>query len=118
MTNQTLAMKELGVVKFDALADWQMMLKLFLFSIAASLVLLMGYFVFQTNNQMAESATIMGLEARIAELKGLNNNLEVSLVNTGSIEKILPLINNMNFEKSVNVSYIKVPSDKVVVNKN
>jgi cell division protein FtsL len=118
MINQSLTLGELRATKFNAYVDGQIFLKLFLFSIAGSLAFLTIYFVFQTNAQMSEAGLIANYEKRVAELKEANNNLEISVVDTSSMDKILPLINEMNFEKSVNVSFIKVSGEKVVVNKN
>jgi cell division protein FtsL len=118
MTNQALVLKGLRVAKLDSFTDWQLFLKLFLFAIITSLVFFLACYIFQNSSQMSESAVLLDAEKRVAELKELNNNLEVNIVSAGSMEKIIPLINGMNFEKSNNVSFIKVSNDKVVVNKN
>ena len=116
MINQTIAIKNTDNTKILVAIDWQVISRLFLLTIIASLLYLMISFISQTTSDAFQTSTLADLEKQAANLREENASLEVSLIGASSIEKLMPAIAQLNFEKAENISFIKVTGDKVVVN--
>lgn len=116
MINQTVAIKNTDNTKILVAIDWQVISRLFLLTIIASLLYLMISFISQTTSDAFQTSTLADLEKQAVNLREENASLEVSLIGASSIEKLMPAIAQLNFEKAENISFIKVTGDKVVVN--
>ena len=79
-------------------------------SIAALLV----FYIFQVNKKVSERYLIQKYENRLIELSKKNKNLEVNSVQAVSLDNVLSLLENSDFEKTNKVHYIRILENKVV----
>jgi hypothetical protein len=88
-------------------------LKLFWFLTALSIVALLAFYVFQINRLVSEIYSIQEYERKISEISTENQNLEISSARTNSLDNIVALVEELNFEKADKIHYIQILDTQV-----
>lgn len=79
-------------------------------------VALLVFYIFQVNNEISKRYLIQSYKQKISEITKENKNLEVKAVQINSLDKIIGLLEPLNFEKTEKIHYIRI-LDKQVVTK-
>ena len=82
-----------------------------------SVVSLLTLLIVQINSEAAERYSASTYEKKLGEISRENNNLEISSLQSNSLDGILTQIQDLNFEKTERVTYIKVLGGQVVSKK-
>ena len=77
-------------------------------------VIFLGFLVFQLNNEASERYLISKYEKNLDQLTKDSQGLEVKFSKANSIKGATDLAQKLNFEKISQISYIKLPANKVV----
>lgn len=83
-------------------------LKLFWLLTVLSIVALLAFYVFQINRLVSEIYLVQKYERRISEISTENQNLEISSARTNSLDNMIALVGELNFEKADKIHYIQV----------
>ena len=89
-------------------------LRLFWLLTILSAAALLAFYVFQVNAVVSERYLIQKYEKRISEISRENQNLEISSAQTNSLDNIIALLGELNFEKADKIHYIRVLDTQVV----
>jgi len=89
-------------------------LRIFWLLITLLIVALLVFYIFQVNAEVSERYLIQKQENRLIELSKENKNLEISSVQVISLDNILSLLEDSDFEKTNKVHYIRILENKVV----
>ncbi len=79
------------------------------------LILLLSFYVFQINEMAGSSYLVENYNKKINRLFQENQSLEMNFVQINSLENIEKLVNNLNFEKVKEPSYIQILDGAVAV---
>ena len=90
--------------------------RLILISAGLALFASLAVYIFQVNSLVGMDSAAQKMEAGISDLARGNQELELSLVSANAMEKVLPEIDRLGFEKTGRISYIKLTDGKVVIN--
>lgn len=90
-------------------------LRLFWLLTILSVVALLAFYVFQVNAVVSERYSVQKYEKRMSEISRENQNLEISSAQTNSLDNIIALLGELNFEKADKIHYIQVLDTQVVV---
>jgi len=77
-------------------------------------VIFLGFLIFQLNSEASERYLISRYEKNLDQLTKESQDLEVKFSKANSIRGASDLALKLNFEKISQVSYIKLPANKVV----
>jgi len=86
-------------------------------SILGSMIvfLLLGFYVYQVNAETSGRYSVQDYQKRISELSKENKNLEINSAQAGSLNSIAELIEELGFEKTDKIEYIKVVDTLIVI---
>tara|TARA_Y100000310_G_scaffold228304_1_gene230622 strand:- start:737 stop:1081 length:345 start_codon:yes stop_codon:yes gene_type:complete len=90
-------------------------LKLFFVLNFALILSLLGFYIFQVNSEVAQKYSIPAYSAQLNETLKENQNMEFNLVQSNSLNGISSIMQELNFEKTDKIHYIRVLENKVVV---
>lgn len=93
---------------------WPLALRIFWLLSILSIVALLIFYVFQVNAVVSERYLIQKQENRLIELSGENKNLEINSAQVISLDNILTLLEDSDFEKTSKVHYIQILGNTVV----
>ncbi len=93
---------------------WPLSLRIFWILSILSIVAFLVFYIFQVNREVSEKYSIQKYENRLIELSKENKNLEISSVQAISLNNVLSLLENSDFEKTDEVYYIRILESKVV----
>jgi len=79
-----------------------------------SVISLLVFYIFQVNSEISARYLIREYEKKLSEILKENKNLEISSSQVDSLENIAALLENLNFEKSGKIKYIRVLNNQVV----
>ena len=88
--------------------------KSFYFLSAIVLFTLLVFYIFQVTSLAKETFLLQNYQKRINELARDNENLEIDLAQTNSLEKIGKLAESLNFAKTDKVRYLQLIEGQVV----
>jgi len=112
--NNILILNPPFTLKRSLFLKWPLALRIFGLLSALLIVALLVFYVFQINREVSERYLIQRYENRLIELSKENKNLEISSVQMISLDNILSLLENSDFEKTNKVHYIRILENKVV----
>ena len=90
-------------------------LKMFFVFTFALILSLLGFYIFQVNSEVAQKYAIPEYSAQLNEVSKESQNLEFNLVQSSSLDGISSVMQELNFEKTDKIHYIRVLENKVVV---
>ena len=94
--------------------NWRAGLRIILiFSVLLTLVLLVIY-IFQVNAEVSERYLIQKYDNQLSETLRENQSLEINLMQSSSLNNVLVLMDELNFEKVDKVHHIRVLGNQVV----
>jgi len=96
---------------------WRIILRMVWILGIFSVVSLLTLLIVQINSEAAERYSASTYEKKLGEISRENNNLEISSLQSNSLDGILTQIQDLNFEKTERVTYIKVLGGQVVSKK-
>ncbi len=73
------------------------------------------FYIFQINTEVSERYSIQGYQKRIDGVSKENHSLEINSAQINSLENLTLLLEELNFEKTDKVHYIRVLDTQVVV---
>lgn len=82
---------------------------------ALIIFLLLGFYVYQVNAETSERYSIQDHQKKVSELSKENKDLEINLAQVGSLSSIAESIEELNFEKTERIEYIKVVDTLMVI---
>lgn len=101
--------QKIALLKFPLIS-----LRIFWLLITLLIVALLVFYIFQVNAEVSERYLIQRYENGLIELSKENKNLEISSVQVISLDNILSLLENSDFERTNKVHYIRILENKVV----
>ena len=79
------------------------------------MVILLFACILQTNLEVSERYLVREYNKKIAELSSDNETLKIASAQNASLDKVIALVEPLNFEKTDKIHYIKVLDNQVVV---
>jgi len=73
------------------------------------------FYIFQVNAEVSERYLIQEHQKRIAEISKENQGLEISSAQINSLDNLTFLLEELNFEETDKIHYIRVLNTQVVV---
>lgn len=73
------------------------------------------FYIFQVNAEVSERYSIQEYQKRITEVSKENQNLEISSAQINSLDNLTLLLEELNFEETDKIHYIRVLDTQVVV---
>jgi len=89
--------------------------KILSFLSICSIAILLGFYIFQANAMTEETYLLQNQQKKIRGLSQENSELEISLSKTNSLLNVEQLVNNLNFEKTNQIRYLRVLEGQVAV---
>ena len=116
--NNTLILKQPAIFKcFISLINWRIVLRIFLVLSILSVFFLLVFYVFQVNAEVSEKYLIQKYNGELSQALEENQNLEISLIQSNSLDNIMALMEKFDFERTNKIHYIQVLNNKVVITK-
>lgn len=76
---------------------------------------LLGFYIFQVNAKISERFLVQEYEQKLNNLSQENKILEISFAQDGSLGRIIQMAEELNFEKTDKIHYIRALDTQVVV---
>jgi len=93
---------------------WPITSRMFWFLSILLLISLLISYIFQVNTEVSERYLIQEYEKKASDVSRENKNLEISSVQLSSLDNITALLENLKFEKTDKIYYIRAIDTQVV----
>ncbi len=109
--NNILALNSLTFTKSNHLHFFN----IFKVTISILIAVLFITYIFQINTEISEKYLIRQEERKIVELLTETRGMEMALAQKGSLSKIMPALQAMEFEEAEKINYIQIFDQEVVI---
>lgn len=115
--NNSLTINPSFSIKYIFPLNWRLILRIFLVLTFLSISALLFFYIFQVNAEVSERYLIQKYNGELSQILKENQNFEISLVQSNSLDNIITLMEELNFEKANKIHYIRVLGNQVVTTK-
>lgn len=112
--NNTLTLNPSFILKRGFTLKWPITLRLFWILSILSIAALLVFYIFQVNAEASERYLIQNYNTKLSEISKENQALEISSFQINSLDKIVELLEPLNFEKTGKIHYIRALNKQVV----
>lgn len=112
--NTTLVLTPSFVLRNNFSLKFKILLGTFCILSVLVMMLLLVYYIFQVNTEISERYSLWEMERKVSEISKENKTLEINSSQVNSLEKLTELLDNLNFQKSDKISYIRILGNQVV----
>ena len=112
--NNSLILSPPVIVRHISSLNWKIVLRVFLILSFLSVSALFVFYFFKVNAEVSERYLIQKYDGELSKILKENQNLEISLIQSDSLDNIIALMEEFNFEKADKIHYIRVLNNQVV----
>ncbi|MFH1656607.1 MAG: hypothetical protein ABH956_02425 [Candidatus Nealsonbacteria bacterium] len=94
--------------------NWKIILRMFLILSFLSISVLLLFYIFQVNSEVSGRYLIQKYEKDLTKIIGESQGLEMSLIQSNSLDNVMGSMESLNFVKISKIYYIKVLNNQVV----